>query len=44
MVIFDPPRPIPNAKGSLDNEQLRKLAKKRVPPTSWLTGEEEQLF
>ena len=44
IVLFDPPRPILHAKGSLDNEQLRELAKKRVPPASWFEGEEEELF
>lgn len=42
--VFDPPRPITDAKGSLSNDELEKLAVKRQPPKSWYEGEEEQLF
>ena len=42
--VFDPPRPITDAKGSLSNDELEKLAAKRQPPKSWYEGEEEQLF
>ena len=42
--VFDPPRPITDAKGSRSNDELEKLAAKRQPPESWYEGEEEQLF
>lgn len=44
VVQLNPPIPIPDAKGSLSNAKLRRLAKKRQPPSSWYEGEEEQLF
>lgn len=44
VVVFDPPRPVADAKGSLGNDELEKLAAKRQPPESWYEGEEEQLF
>jgi hypothetical protein len=42
--MFDPPRPIPDARGSLGNERLKALAEKHQPPQHWYEGEEEQLF
>jgi hypothetical protein len=39
-----PPEPIPDAKGSLNHQQLGELAQKHQPPTSWYEGDEEQLF
>jgi hypothetical protein len=42
--VYDPPRPLPDAKGSVSNAELRELAKKNQPPQSWFEGEEEQLF
>lgn len=44
LVQLDPPQPIRDAKGSLTNVELRKLAEKHQPPSSWHEGEEEQLF
>ena len=38
------PRPISDAKGSLSNDELEKLAAKRQPPLSWYDGDEEKLF
>ena len=44
LVALDAPEPIPDANGSLTSEQLKALATKHKPPTSWLEGGEEQLF
>lgn len=41
---FEQPRPASNAKGTLSNARLRKLAKKHRPPQQWYEGDEEQLF
>jgi hypothetical protein len=41
---LDEPEQIPDAKGSLTNEQLKELAKQHKPPASWFEGDEEQLF
>jgi hypothetical protein len=44
VALFDPPRPLADAKGTLSNEQLRAIAEKHQPPQKWYEGEEEQLF
>jgi hypothetical protein len=44
MEMLSPPRPITDAKGSLSNEQLRKIAETNQPPQSWHDGDEEQVF
>jgi hypothetical protein len=41
---LNPPEPIPDAKGSLNHQQLGELAQKHQPPMSWFEGDEEQLF
>jgi hypothetical protein len=44
MRLFDPPRRVTDAKGTLSNERLRAIAEKHHPPQEWYEGEEEQLF
>lgn len=34
MKMLEPPQPI-DAKGSLSNDELRKIAEKHAPPQSW---------
>lgn len=42
--VVNPPRPIPDARGTLSNERLKAIAEKHQPPQEWYEGEEEQLF
>ena len=44
MTLFDPPRPLTDANGTLSNERLRAISEKHHPPQEWYEGEEEQLF
>jgi len=44
LVALDKPEPIPDAKGSLTNQQLKELAKTNRPLAAWFEGNEEQLF
>jgi hypothetical protein len=44
MVEYDPPRRIPDAKGTISSSRLRELAKKHQPPREWYEGDEEQVF
>lgn len=44
MVLLTPPRPIADARGTLNHDQLRTIANKHQPPQEWYEGEEEQLF